>query len=136
MLNQITPQTALYYSFHTTSSAPPTATYSASSLVLGPAEALRELLHRGCALATQPWVENHWSLILWKLAGMVAFDPSKEENPNEKRWCWAEVVRQLLYRSVSPPILPSPFYSLFRVCIQLLTNLTTTTYLQTDTNAS
>lgn len=110
MLKQITPQTAQYYSFHTTSSMP-TSTYSAPSMALGPAEALKELLDQGCTLATQPWVDNHWSLILWKLAGMVVnLDPSKEANLDEKRWCWAEVIRQLLYRSVPPSHLQSsPF---------------------------
>ncbi|KAF9469825.1 hypothetical protein BDZ94DRAFT_1286396 [Collybia nuda] len=49
-------------------------------------------------LATRPWVENHWCLILWKLAGMVALDPESESNSSKKRWCWDEVMRQLLYR--------------------------------------
>lgn len=95
MLKQITPETALYYSFHTTASVP---TLSQPTTILGSAEALRELLDRGCVLATKPWVDNHWCLILWKLAGMVTLDPQKETNLNEKRWCWAEVIHQLLYR--------------------------------------
>jgi len=98
MLNQITPETALYYSFHTMSPAPPPSTFSQPTTVLGSAEALKELLDRGCTLATKPWVDNHWCLILWKLAGMVALDPEKETSMSEKRWCWAEVIRQLLYR--------------------------------------
>ncbi|KDR85709.1 hypothetical protein GALMADRAFT_381677 [Galerina marginata CBS 339.88] len=98
MLDQITPDTALYYSFHTTDSTPPPSTPSAPLTVLGPAEALQELLSRGCTLATKPWVDNHWCLILWKLAGMVGLDPEKETNPDETRWCWAEIMRQLLYR--------------------------------------
>ena len=97
MLNQITPETALYYSFHTTSSIPP-STLSQLTTVLGSAAALKELLDRGCVLATKPWVDNHWCLILWKLAGMVALDPEKETTLNDKRWCWTEVIRQLLYR--------------------------------------
>ena len=99
MLNQITPETALYYSFPTSSVPPPsTLTFSQPTTILGPAEALKELLDQGCVLATKPWVDNHWCLILWKLAGMVALDPEKETNLNEKRWRWAEVIRQLLYR--------------------------------------
>jgi len=123
MLKQITPQTAQYYSFHTTSSMP-MPTYSALSSVLGPTEALKELIDRGCTLATKPWVDNHWSLILWKLAGMVNLDPTKEANVDEKRWCWVEVIRQLLYRSV-------PLPSFLRVHL-----LTPPTSLATDTNAS
>ncbi|KAF8167376.1 hypothetical protein B0H34DRAFT_14333 [Crassisporium funariophilum] len=97
MLHQITPETALYYSFHTTSSAPP-STFSAPSAALGPTEALKELIDRGCMLATKPWVDNHWCLVLWKLAGMVALDPEREKEAGGRRWCWAEVMRQLLYR--------------------------------------
>ncbi|PPQ69780.1 hypothetical protein CVT26_014168 [Gymnopilus dilepis] len=97
-LKQITPDTALYYTFHSPSAEPLQSTPSHSSPVLGPAEALKELLARGCTLATKPWVDNHWSLILWKLAGMVGLDPEKEASATEKRWCWSEVMRQLLYR--------------------------------------
>jgi breast cancer 2 susceptibility protein len=39
-------------------------------------------------------------LILWKLAGMVYLDPELENDPKRKRWCWSEVIRQLLYRYV------------------------------------
>jgi breast cancer 2 susceptibility protein len=131
MLKQITLQTAQYYSFHTASSMP-TPTYSAPSTTLGPAEALKELLDRGCTLATKPWVDNHWSLILWKLAGMVNLDPSKEANMDEKRWCWAEVVRQLLYRSVLPPISDLPIHP----TSAYINQLTSPTQLATDTNAS
>ncbi|EIN13926.1 hypothetical protein PUNSTDRAFT_117563 [Punctularia strigosozonata HHB-11173 SS5] len=52
----------------------------------------------GCSLATKPWVDNHWSLILWKLAGMVCLDPDKERESGTRRWCPREVMRQLLYR--------------------------------------
>lgn len=87
MLNQVTPATALYYVFH-----------SRNSQNLGPAEALNELHRRGCTMATKPWVDNHWCLILWKLAGMVALDPQRELLPEQKRWSWSEVLRQLVYR--------------------------------------
>ncbi|KAF8164084.1 BRCA2, oligonucleotide/oligosaccharide-binding, domain 1-domain-containing protein [Pholiota molesta] len=71
MLNQITPETALYYRFHTTDSSPPPSTISAPQTKLDPDEALKELLRRGCSLATQEWVNNHWCLILWKLTNML-----------------------------------------------------------------
>ncbi|KAJ6565995.1 hypothetical protein B0H10DRAFT_2112096 [Mycena sp. CBHHK59/15] len=93
-LKQITPALALYYSFYTPSSA---ASPSPAKL-LGPAAALEELLSRGCPLATKLWVENHWCLILWKLAGMVFLDPERESDLQARRWCWAEVMRQLFYR--------------------------------------
>ena len=64
----------------------------------GSADALRELKAAGCHLATQPWVDNHWFLILWKLAGMAALDPESEADVDRRRWCWAETMRQLRYR--------------------------------------
>ncbi|KZT56058.1 hypothetical protein CALCODRAFT_436314 [Calocera cornea HHB12733] len=57
-------------------------------------EAHAELIHRGCELATPAWVDNHWSLILWKLAGLVRAYPQELQT----RWCWSHVVEQLLYR--------------------------------------
>lgn len=97
MLCQITPENARYYNFLTTESTPPPASFAVKA-ALGPKDALKDLLRRGCTFATQPWVDNHWSLILWKLAGMVALDPIRETKPGETRWCWPEVIRQLLYR--------------------------------------
>lgn len=97
MLNQINSESAMHYVFHDTS------TRNSSPMDLGPTEALKELHDRECTLATKPWVDNHWGLILWKLAGMVMLDPEKETKPEMKRWSWAEVIRQLLYRyTVSP----------------------------------
>ncbi len=97
MLNQITPETAVYYVFHNTS------TRNSKPKDLGPPEALKELHDRGCTLATKPWVDNHWCLILWKLAGTVVLDPEKEVTPEMRRWSWTEVIHQLLYRySLSP----------------------------------
>ena len=101
MLNQITPETALYYTFRT-----PNDLASGTFAVLGPSEALKELHERGCTLASKPWVDNHWCLILWKLAGMVALDPEREKILDQKRWSWSEVIRQLLYRFVSRTLLP------------------------------
>ncbi|KAJ8523365.1 hypothetical protein ONZ45_g224 [Pleurotus djamor] len=99
-LSQMSPTLALYYTFHTTSASPALVATQASQAYprLGPTEAFDELISRGCSLATKPWVENHWSLILWKLAGMVALEPEKEGDPATKKWCWQEVIRQLLYR--------------------------------------
>ncbi|KAJ7293018.1 hypothetical protein C8J57DRAFT_1111207 [Mycena rebaudengoi] len=94
-LSQITPTMAEYYSFRAPSSVP---VADSPPTLLGPAAALEELLSRGCSLATKLWVVNHWCLILWKLAGMVCLDPDRENDPHAKRWCWAEVIRQLLYR--------------------------------------
>ncbi|KAH9947131.1 hypothetical protein B0H21DRAFT_364507 [Amylocystis lapponica] len=96
-LSQITPATARYYSFHPSSVVPPTVT-SASFDLLNPEAALCELQERGCMLATLDWVINHWCLILWKLAGMAMLDPHSEADPATRRWCWREVVRQLVYR--------------------------------------
>ncbi|KAJ7651639.1 hypothetical protein DFH06DRAFT_1094705 [Mycena polygramma] len=110
-LKQITPAIALYYSFHTPSATLPSDATPSPPKLLGPAAALEELLDRGCSLATKLWVDNHWCLILWKLAGMVGLEPERENDPQTKRWCWAEVIRQLLYRyerelnrGVRPPL--------------------------------
>ncbi|RDB29022.1 Breast cancer type 2 susceptibility [Hypsizygus marmoreus] len=98
-LLQITPTLAMYYSFHTPTATPLSSTLSVNPpVVLGPAAALDYLLGNGCILATKPWVDNHWCLILWKLAGMVGLDPDQELIPDKKRWCWTEVIRQLSYR--------------------------------------
>ncbi|KAF7303152.1 hypothetical protein MKEN_01278900 [Mycena kentingensis (nom. inval.)] len=109
-LERITPSLALYYNFHTTTSELIDAP-STPARVFGPAAALEELLALGCSLATKRWVENHWCLILWKLAGMVCLEPELERDPQTKRWCWEEVFRQLLYRyereinrGVRPPL--------------------------------
>ena len=93
-LEEITPATAIDYFFY----GPPGP--SGEPVELGPPEALDTLLKKGCTLATKPWVDNHWCLILWKLAAMVALDPEDETRPKDssKRWCWEEVINQLLYR--------------------------------------
>jgi hypothetical protein len=44
-------------------------------------------------------------MILWKLAGMVCLDPEKESDVQRKRWCWGEVMRQLLYRFAPSPLI-------------------------------
>ncbi|KIM70275.1 hypothetical protein SCLCIDRAFT_101533 [Scleroderma citrinum Foug A] len=95
-LKEINPRTALSYSFRATTST----LHRTHDRVraLDHVAALDELHARGCTLATKPWVENHWALILWKLAGLVALDPKNETDPARQRWCWPEVIRQLLYR--------------------------------------
>ncbi|KAF8899070.1 hypothetical protein BD779DRAFT_1431059 [Infundibulicybe gibba] len=97
-MNQLNPNLAIYYSFHTSSSSAITNSGDRLEMHLGSSAALEELLQRGCSFATKPWVDNHWCLILWKLAGMVALEPESEHSPVTKRWCWSEVIRQLLYR--------------------------------------
>ncbi|KAI0297548.1 hypothetical protein B0F90DRAFT_1738028 [Multifurca ochricompacta] len=88
-LRSINPKSAIQYRFHLSSQVEPQ----------GPSHALRELMAIGCTLATQEWVDNHWSLIIWKLAGMVALDPESEgEVVDRRRWSWAETMRQLRYR--------------------------------------
>ncbi|KAI6136380.1 hypothetical protein F5141DRAFT_24654 [Pisolithus sp. B1] len=106
-LMEINPRTALSYSFGAQTSSSGTS----RSAALGHAAALEELQAKGCSLATKAWVENHWSLVLWKLAGMVALDPRSELDPDRRRWCWSEAMRQLLYRyerdlngSTRPPL--------------------------------
>lgn len=88
-MSMITPAAAPYYKFN-----------SPTAQSLGPTDAFQVLTDRGCNLVTQPWVDNHWNLILWKLAGMTALDPESEGTPSTKRWSWEEVIRQLLYRCV------------------------------------
>ena len=87
-ISQITPITAPYYSFHTFTSTP-IVVASASQLpstatLLSSVTALAELLEKGCTLATKPWVDNHWAMVLWKLAGMVCLDPEGERWAREK----------------------------------------------------
>ncbi|TKY84780.1 hypothetical protein EX895_005860 [Sporisorium graminicola] len=57
-------------------------------------QAFEELRARGCSNVEMSWVQNHWTLILWKLAAMVRFEPSSAP----ERWSWTELIRQLLYR--------------------------------------
>ncbi|CDO73012.1 hypothetical protein BN946_scf185007.g66 [Trametes cinnabarina] len=96
-LRQMRPSNAVYYRFH---SAVATVDIGdpADSEELGPKAAFVYLRERGCYLATQEWVTNHYGLILWKLAGLVCLEPEREQDPSTKRWCWPEVIRQLLYR--------------------------------------
>jgi hypothetical protein len=56
--------------------------------------ALQQLKNEGCSLVEKAWVENHWIMILWKLANTVLLWPSSQAN----RWSFQEVITQLLYR--------------------------------------
>ena len=80
-MSQITPETAVHYSFYSPSGS------------LGPVTAFEELLSAGCTLATEDWVRNHWGLILWKQAGMLCLDPTEA-----RRWSWEGTIDQLRYR--------------------------------------
>lgn len=62
--------------------------------VLGNRQAFERLTFEGCHLVTQRWVDNHWSLILWKLAGQVLAKPVLFD----EKWNWYEVLCQLKYR--------------------------------------
>ncbi|KAI0778800.1 hypothetical protein BD413DRAFT_511860 [Trametes elegans] len=96
-LRQMRPSNAVFYRF---SSDNATNTVDDPELCehLGPKAAFVNLRERGCHLASQAWVTNHYGLVLWKLAGMVCMQPELEQNPKTRRWCWPEVIRQLLYR--------------------------------------
>jgi breast cancer 2 susceptibility protein len=61
---------------------------------LGTESALSVLQRDGCRLATAPWVDNHYAMILWKLAGQVQAQPKIFDT----RWNWGEVIEQLKYR--------------------------------------
>ena len=93
----MTPALALYYTFHTTSTELDSCS-RVPTRFLGSAAALEQLLEQGCTLATKSWVDNHWAMILWKLAGMAYLDPESESDGKMMRWCWKEVTRQLCYR--------------------------------------
>lgn len=61
---------------------------------LTPSSALVELKRVGAHLVDLSWVQNHWSLILWKLAAYAQARPFE----SKLWWCFEEVMRQLRYR--------------------------------------
>ena len=65
-----------------------------AGVLLGPSQALETLQHRGCLQVDLAWVQNHWSLILWKMASLSRHCP----NESSWRWTWDELISQLLYR--------------------------------------
>lgn len=56
--------------------------------------AFAALSQAGCE-TTLVWVQNHWSLILWKLASIIRSKPDEIS-----LWNWDVVYKQLLFRSV------------------------------------
>jgi breast cancer 2 susceptibility protein len=64
--------------------------------VLNRHHALTIIQRDGCALATSKWVDNHWSQILWKIAGQVQAKPALFD----QKWNWGEVIAQLKYRYI------------------------------------
>ncbi|KDN43004.1 hypothetical protein K437DRAFT_225895 [Tilletiaria anomala UBC 951] len=61
---------------------------------LGPLDALEALRKDGAKHVDIRWVQNHWALILWKLAAICRHVPGE----SQQRWRWGEVIRQLKYR--------------------------------------
>ncbi len=57
-------------------------------------DALDTLKLDGCHFATGRWVDNHWSLILWKIAGQILAKPELFVS----KWSWGEIINQLKYR--------------------------------------
>lgn len=70
---------------------------------LGWQDAQDQLVALGARLVDDVWVKNHWTLILWKQAGilraMVSAGVDKESARSEV-WSFSNVLRQLLYRLV------------------------------------
>lgn len=93
-LKQITVESAFFYLFHHVKWGEPVP----KGLPLHGARIACDRLHSGGRhRATYDWVENHWCLILWKLAGLVCLEPQREQTVH-RRWCWTEVMRQLQSR--------------------------------------
>ncbi|KAL7425125.1 hypothetical protein Q5752_000813 [Cryptotrichosporon argae] len=80
---QLNPTNAVHYQFIGEDAKP-----------LGIVQALSKLKHDGGSMATMQWVENHWAMIMWKIAGQVAARPELFD----EKWTWYEVVSQLKYR--------------------------------------
>jgi breast cancer 2 susceptibility protein len=56
-------------------------------------------------LVTLPWVQNHWSMVVWKLASYVRSRPDLKD----EWWNFVRVMDQLRYRFVFfPPFLHFP----------------------------
>ncbi|KAG9028496.1 hypothetical protein FRB95_006397 [Tulasnella sp. JGI-2019a] len=84
---------AQYYRFNAPTFSQ-VASGSAELRPLGTNDALTSLREKGCNLATPEWVDNHWGMILWKLASLICAYP----NLLKDKWTYHEVVNQLLYR--------------------------------------
>ena len=81
----LNPINAIYYQF-----------IAENGSTLSNVDALHTVKRDGCHYASARWVDNHWSLILWKLAGEVLAKPELFES----KWSWREIVVQLKYRFV------------------------------------
>jgi len=70
--------------------------FNALTEPFGAIQALGELLQAGCLIgrSTPKWVANHWGLIIWKLAGMVRWQP----DCLSRVWNPSNAVQQLKYR--------------------------------------
>jgi breast cancer 2 susceptibility protein len=84
-MNAITPATAAFY------------TFVDEGIMKGPPEMLKEFETEGLTYVDLEWVENHWKMILWKLASIVKAKPDLFH----EKWNYREVKRQLQYRQVS-----------------------------------
>lgn len=58
---------------------------------------MEEFRTQGLGHVNNGWVENHWKLVVWKLASMVRAKPELLQ----EKWNYYEVVRQLKYRYVA-----------------------------------
>lgn len=68
---------------------------------LGWQDAHEFLISRGARLIDDLWVQNHWSLILWKQAGLFKAMVSSGQCPatgDSDVWSFGTVCNQLLYR--------------------------------------
>ncbi|KAG8853126.1 hypothetical protein FRB96_008377 [Tulasnella sp. 330] len=84
---------AQYYRFNAPTFSQVTSG-SAELHPLGTNDALASLREKGCSLATPAWVDNHWAMILWKLASLICASPDRLKD----KWTFQEVLNQLLYR--------------------------------------
>jgi breast cancer 2 susceptibility protein len=91
-LLHITPSNALHYYFN----GPRPGQNGAHPL--GADEAFDYLRSHECSLATQAWVQNHWALVLWKLAAYVCC----RTDLFAAVWTFDEVCRHLMHRQVVP----------------------------------
>ncbi|KIY47828.1 hypothetical protein FISHEDRAFT_74270 [Fistulina hepatica ATCC 64428] len=90
-LLQITPTTASYYYFYC-----PDPDLGGPPVLLSTTQAFEALLTCGChSLLTKSWVDNHWALIVCKLARHIALDLWDGQIG---RWSFKTVVDQLCYR--------------------------------------
>ncbi|KAG8818991.1 hypothetical protein FRC17_010635, partial [Serendipita sp. 399] len=72
---------------------------------LGVDAAFSEMKRRGCTLLEKAWLENHWSLVVWKLANIVAVWPSTQAErcyEREINRCERPAIRLIQERDASP----------------------------------